>query len=244
MCLEHLCKKIAGEYRLPAGETKAFLERTLSSALSESFGKQTVVLFTGNSLSIYRERGKNDVSELEQLPISRLSRKLIRRCRHQAETELQKRKALAEYDYLKPLQGTVIRGIIDGIREDFSLVILFSVDELFKRREIIGICPLSLQPPRERGKYRRGEACYFIVARIRPIRLAEWLFRVDVRLSRTSRLLPELLLKMKSECADIRCIRRIASRISFVVSKERLPLEVIRDVSAELGERVKVTWES
>jgi len=242
--LEHPCKKIAGEYRLPAGETKAFLERTLSSALSESFGKQTVVLFTGNSLSIYRERGKNNVSELEQLPISRLSRKLIRRCRHQAETELQKRKALAEYDYLKPLQGTLVRGIIERIWEDGSLIVLFNLDELFNRREIRGVCPLPLQPPGERGRYRREDVRYFFVAKIRLIRLAEWLFRVDARLSRTSRLLPELLLKMKSECADIKCIRRIAGKISFVVSKERLSREAIREVSAELGERVKVTWES
>jgi len=244
MCLENLYKEIAGEYRFSAVEARPFLERTLSASLSESLGKRAVVLISGNDITVYREKGGDDSPVLEQVPLSGLNRKLLRRCRYRIDTELRKRMSQVEYDYLKPLQGTVIRGIIDGIREDFSLVILFSVDELFKRREIIGICPLSLQPPRERGKYRRGEACYFIVAKIRLIRLAEWLFRVDVRLSRTSRLLPELLLKMKSEYAEIRCVRRIAGRISFVVSKERLPLEVIRDVSAELGERVKVTWES
>ena len=244
MCLEKLCNEIAGEYRLSVGETKAFMERTLSSSLSESFGKRAVVLFTGNSLSIYRERSNDDASELEQLSISRLSRKLIRRCRYRIGIELQKRKALAEYDYLKPLQGTLVRGTIERIWDDGSLIVLFSLDELFIRREIRGTCPLSLQPPTERSRYRRCDVRYFFVAKIRLIRLAEWLFKVDVRLSRTSRFLPELLLKSKSGIADIRCIRRVAGKISFVVSKESLPRDAIREVSAELGERVKVTWES
>ncbi len=242
--MESLFKELAGECRLPAGEARELLERSLSAALSESCDKRSVVLITGNEIVVYRETGWDNSPELEWVPFGRLSRKLLRRCRYRVGTELRKRTALVEHDYLKTLQGTLIRGTIERIWEDGSLIILFSLDELFIRREIRGTCPLSLQSPTERGRYRRGEARYFFVAKVRLIRLAEWLFRTDIRLSRTSRFLPELLLKMKCECADIRCIRRIAGRISFIVSKERLPREAIREVSAELGERVKVTWES
>jgi hypothetical protein len=246
MCLESLYREIAREYRIPEKETRKLLERTLSATLSESFGKMVVVLISGNDLSIFRERGKYGCAELEHLPASRLSRKLLRLCRYRVETELQKHKSLVEHDYLKSLQGTLVRGTVDRVRDNGSLIVLFRVDELFNRREISGTCPLNLQPPRERGKYRAGEARYFFVARVRLICLAgrERLFRIDVCLSRTSRLLPELLLKMKSGTLKISCPRRIAGRISFVVSKLRLPREAIQEVSAELGERVKVTWES
>jgi hypothetical protein len=94
--------------------------------------------------------------------------------------------------------------------------------------------------------YHAGDTRYFFVAKVRLVCLAGRvkLFRVDVILSRTSRFLPELLLKMKSGTLEINCPRRIAGRISFVVSRKRLPREVIQAISAELGERVKVRWES
>lgn len=246
MCLERLYREIALEYRLPEKETGTLLARTLSATLSESFGKRVIVLISGNSFSIYREKGKPNTGELEHLPTDRLSRKVVRLCRYRIGTELQKRKSLVEYDYLKSLQGALIRGTVDRVRDNGSLIVLFRVDELFNRREISGTCPLSQQPLRERGKYRAGDARYFFVAKVRLICLSgrERLFRVDVILSRTSRLLPELLLKMKSGTLEISCPRRIAGKISFVVSRQRLPRETIQEVSAELGERVKVTWES
>jgi len=91
--------------------------------------------------------------------------------------------------------------------------------------------------------FHTGDARYFFVARVH-LTGRERFFRGDVVLSRTSRHLPELLLKMKSGTLEISCPRRIAGRISFVVSRQRLPRETIKTVSRELGERVKVTWES
>ena len=109
------------------------------------------------------------------------------------------------------------------------------------------IASIIADKSRERGRYRAGETRYFFVSKVRLVGLIhqnvrERLFRVDVLLSRTSRHLPELLLKMKCGTLEISCPRRIAGRTSIVVSKERLPKEVIQEVSAELGERVKVTW--
>ncbi|NVN92341.1 MAG: hypothetical protein HXX11_17310 [Desulfuromonadales bacterium] len=227
-------------------ETRTLLERTLSATLSESFGKRVVVFFSGYDLLIFRERSKDGSADLEQLPTGRLSRKLLRLCRYRVGTELQKRKSLVELDYLKTLQGTIVRGTTDRVRDNGSLIVLIRMDELFRRREVSGICPLKLQPQRERGRYCIGDAWYFYVTRVSLICLAgrERLCRVDVILSRTSRLLPELLLKMKSGSGDISCPRRIAGKISFVSSKQRLPREAIQAVSKELGERVKVRWES
>lgn len=243
MCLEKLCREIAREYRLPAGETMVILEQTLSDTLTEAFGRRVIVSLSGENMVICRETGKNGREGLERLSPRQVRKEVVRLCRYRIETELNRRKAIREYDFLKTLQGAVVRGVVDRVKKDSSLVVLFPVDELFNCREIAGISPVSMQPPRERGTYRQGEARFFFVS---SVRLVGWdkVLLVEIRLSRTSRRLPEALLKMETGLTEIRCIRRIAGKISLIASRERLSREAILAVATELGERVKVTWES
>ncbi|MHC1697593.1 MAG: hypothetical protein AB9919_05930 [Geobacteraceae bacterium] len=243
MYLESLCREIAREYRLPAGETRAILEQTLSDALTEAFGRRVIVFLSGEKMIIYRESGKNGREGLERLSPRQIRKEVVRLCRYRIETELNRRKAIREYDFLKTLQGAVVRGVVDWVMHDGSLAVLFPVDELFNCREVTGTCTLSMQPQRERGTFREGEARSFFVS---SVRLVGWdkVLLVEIRLSRTSRRLPEILLKMETGMTGIRCTRRIAGKISLVTSRKNLPKEAILAVAAELGERVKVTWES
>lgn len=243
MYLESLCREVAKEYRLPAGETREILEETLSDTLTEAFGRRIMVFLSGEKMVIYRETGENGREGLERLSPRQISKEVVRLCRHRVETELNRRRAIGEYDFLKTLQGTVVRGIVDRIMDDGSLAVLFPVDELFNCREVTGTCPEGQQPPKERGTYRQGEARLFFVS---SVRLVDWgkVLLLEIRLSRTTRKLPEILLKMETGMSGIRCIRRIAGRISLIESRESLPREAILAVAAELGERVKVTWES
>jgi len=243
MSLESLCREVAKEYRLPAGETMAILEQTLSDALTEAFGRRVIVFLSGEKMVIYRETVKNGREGLERLYPRQIRKEVVRLCRYRVETELNRRRAIREYDFLKPLQGSVVRGVVDWVRHDGSLAVLFPVDELFNCREVAGTCPEAQQPPRERGTYRQGEARFFFVS---SVRLVGWgkVMLLEIRLSRTTRRLPEILLKMETGMAGIRCTRRIVGKISLVTSRESLPREAILAVAAELGERVKVTWES
>ncbi len=243
MCLESLCREVAKEHRLPAGEARAILERTLSEALTEAFGRRVIVSFSGKDLAIFLETGRNGPEGLERLSPRQVRKEVVRLCRYRVETELNRKKAIGEYDFLKTLQGVVVRGVVDRVLEDGSLMVLFPVDELFNCREITGTCPVSLQPPRERGTFRGGEARSFFVASVLLVG-KDQVLRVDIRLSRTTRRLPEALLKMETGMTGIRCIRRIAGKICLVTARKRLPREAILAVAAELGERVKVTWES
>jgi len=243
MCLESLCREVAKEYRLPAGETWALLERTLSEALTEAFGRRVIVSLSGEAIAIYRETGRNGPEGLERLSPRQVRKEVVRLCRYRIETELGQRKTLIEFDYLKTLQGSVVRGVVDRVLDDGTLIVLFHVEELFNCREITGACPVSQQPRREREGYRAGDTRFFFVSAVHLVD-RKTLFRVDIRLSRTTRRLPEVLLKMETGLGEIRCVRRIAGRISLVESRERLPREAILAVSTELGERVKVTWES
>ncbi|MRR58330.1 MAG: hypothetical protein EG824_08985 [Deltaproteobacteria bacterium] len=231
------------EYRLPAGETMVILEQTLSEALTEAFGRRVIVSLSGENMIIYRETGRNGPEGLERLSPRQIRKEVVRLCRYRVKTELNRRKAIGEYDFLKTLQGAVVRGVVDRVMNDGSLVVLFPVDELFNCREVAGTCPVAQQPQRERGIYRQGESRFFFVS---SVRLVGWdkVLLLEIRLSRTSRRLPEILLKMETGMTGIQCTRRIAGRISLVTSRESLPREAILAVAAELGERVKVTWES
>jgi len=243
MSLESLCREVAREHRLSTGEIMALLERTLSEALTDAFGRRVIVSFSGDDLAIYRETGRSGPEGLERLSPRQVRKEVVRLCRYRVETELNRRKAIREYDFLKPLQGTVVRGVVDWVMHDGSLAVLFPVDELFNCLEVAGTCPVAQQPPRERGTYRQGESRFFFVS---SVRLVGWdkVLLVKIRLSRTTRRLPEALLTMETGMTGIRCIRRIAGKISLVTAQERLPREAILAVAAELGERVKVTWES
>ena len=243
MSLESLCREVAREHRLPAGETRAILEQTLSDALTEAFGRRLIVSLSGENMVIYRETGKNGREGLEWLSPQQIRKEVVRLCRYRVETELNRRKAIREYDFLKPLQGAVVRGVVDWVMHDGSLAVLFPVDELFNCRDVAGTCPVAQQPPRERGTYRQGESRFFFVS---SVRLVGWdkVLLVKIRLSRTTRRLPEALLTMETGMTGIRCIRRIAGKMSLIESRERLSREAILAVAAELGERVKVTWGS
>ena len=243
MSLESLYREVAREHRLPAEETRVSLGQTLSDALTEAFGRRVIMSLSGENMVIYRETGKNGQEGLERLYPRQIRKEVVRLCRYRVEMELNRRKAIREYDFLKPLQGSVIRGVVDWVMHDGSLAVLFPVDELFNCREVAGTCPVSQQPPRERGTYRQGETRFFFVP---SVRLVGWdkVLLLEIRLSRTSRRLSEILLKMETGITGIRCTRRIAGSISLVTSRERLPREAILAVATELGERVKVTWES
>ncbi len=241
--MELLCKDIAEKFRLPAEENRKLLESALSKALTEAFGKKVIVYLSGDSLSIYRSTGRNGTVVLKRLPAGLLRKDLVRRCRYCVERELERRKTVIEFGFLKSLRGTVVKGVVDKVRKDGSLSVLFYLDDLFDCREIAGTCPASQQPPEERGLYAPGDYHYFFVSKVLLIG-QEKALKIDVRLSRTSMRLPELLLKMKSGVGEIRCVKRISGCISVVTTPQKLPREAILAVSAELGERVRVIWGS
>jgi len=241
MHLENLCKSVADKYRLPAEITRKLLEISLSESLTEAFGRRVIALFTKCGLQIYRECGEEE--KLERLPLPLLGKELVQKCLFRVEIALQSRKALLDQGYLNTLRGSVLRGVIDKVLDDGSLSILFYLDELFNCREIAGTCPFSQQPPRERGHYRPGDPLFFFVSRVHLVG-REDVVKVDVRLSRTSMRLPELLLRMKSGMGEIWCVKRIAGRLSILTARQRVPGEAISAVARELGERIRVRWGS
>jgi hypothetical protein len=241
MSLAALCKELALKHRLSPEETLSIMAAALSDSLTRAFRRRVITCLDGERLRIYKE--ENNWGGVREIDYRDLSRDDIRLFRSRFEKDLMKKKAFDEHEYLSTLQGTIVRGVIDRVLDDGSLFVLFFIEELFSSRELYALCPINLQSPRERRALKRGEARFFFVSSVRLVRI-ERVFRHDIRLSRTNPRLVEALLMKLSGHGGIRCVRRIAGKMSLIVSTAKIPRETVKAVSRELGERIVVRWHS
>jgi hypothetical protein len=241
MSLVALCSELALKHRLSPEETLSIMAAALSDSLTRVFRRRVITCLDGDCLRIYREEKSG--GGIREIDYQNLRKDDIRLFRRRFEKELMKKKALDEHEYLSTLQGTIVRGVVDRVMDDGSLFVLFYIEELFSSRELYALCPLHLQSPRERLALRRGEARFFFVSSVRLIRI-ERVYRHEIRVSRITPRLTEALLMKLSGHSGIRCVRRIAGKMSLVASTMKIPRETVKAVGRELGERIVVRWHS
>ena len=241
MSLVTLCSELALKHRLSPEETLSIMATALSDALTTAFRRRVITCLDGDRLRIYKEEKSGDgIREIDYQGLRKYDIRLFRR---RFEKELMKKKALDEHEYLSTLQGTIVRGVIDRVMDDGSLFVLFFIEELFSSRELYALCPLHDLSQRERGALRRGEARFFFVSSVRLVQI-HGIFRHEIRVTRTTPRLTEALLIKLSGHKGIRCVRRIAGKMSLVVSTTKIPREAVEAVGRELGERIVVRWHS
>ena len=241
MSLADLCSELAEKHRLSREETVSIVAAALSGSLTRALGRRVIICLDGDVLLIYKEEG--DREGLKEIDYRSVRRDVVRLFRIRFGRELMKRKAVDDHAYLSTLQGTVMRGVVERVLDDGSLLVVIYIEEILTCRELYATCPLYAQSPHERGALGKGEARFFFVSSVTLVRRYEVL-RNEVRLSRTTPKLTEALLARESGQVGIRCVRRIAWKISIAVSSTRLPREAVRAVSRELGERIVVRWRS
>jgi hypothetical protein len=241
--LEALCSQLASVHGISQEEVRGLLECTLSETLTHAMHQKFIVTFDGKQLHIYQGEGSQGNEGLMEFSPGKIRREVIRLFRYRLDTELKRRKALAEHEYLRLLRGRVLRGTIDRVLENGNLSVLVVVEEMFSCRELRGTCTVANQPVHERGNYRKGGIHFFFVSSVRLVPEGR-LLRNEISLSRTTPRLTEALLIKKTGHNGIKCVRRIAGKISHVVSAERIPREAIVAIGTELGERIHVTWKS
>lgn len=116
---------------------------------------------------------------------------------------------------------------------------ILEVEDHFRGLILTGRCPVRHIPPHERGSLSVGQRKTFLVTSVLPV----WernRAKVLIRLSRTSKALPEVLLRRACGEPSLRCRRRIAGAFSELETSRCLPREAIREVGRELGERIIV----
>ena len=219
------------KYDLPAHEASLAIEEAISSILSKAFNLDIMVNI------------KEDLEVIalgdRRIDPASLSRQLKRQIRYQIERELEKRQSLREQNYLQSLRGRIIFGDVRKISPNGDLTIALEVEDRFRRLILTGICPARQVPPHERGCFYIGDKKRFLVTSVLPV-LEKGKAKVLIRLSRTSKTLPESLLRENVGDLSIQCRRRIAGAFSQIETSQRIPKEVIQSVGNELGERIIV----
>jgi hypothetical protein len=226
-----ISRDLLTKYDLPADEAALAIEEAISGILSRAFNME-IIANVGEGLEVI-------ALDDRRIDPATLSRQLKRQIRYQIERELEKRQSLREQEYLRSLRGRIIFGDVRKVSTNGDLTIALEVEDRFRSLILTGICPVRQVPPHERGCLHIGAKKQFLITSVLPV-LEKDKAKVLIRLSRTSRILPENLLREKTGEQSIRCQRRIAGAFSEIETSQRIPREVIQSVSNELGERIIV----
>ncbi|MRR59265.1 MAG: hypothetical protein EG824_13800, partial [Deltaproteobacteria bacterium] len=104
---------------------------------------------------------------------------------------------------------------------------------------LLGTCPLRYQPLHERNNYVPGKVYHWFVTSVLPV-ANDRHARVRIRLSRTSKELPALLLRQLSGMERIICRRRIPGGPAEIITALKIPKDIINTVGKETGDIYRV----
>ncbi len=219
------------KYDLPQPEAVLAIEEAISGVLSKAFSMD-ILVSVGEEIEVVALGNR-------QIDLSGLSRQLKRQIRYQIERELEKCQSIREQQNLKTLRGRHILGEVRRISPNGDLTIVLEVEDHFRCLILTGTCYARQVPPHERDNLHIGVKKAFFITSVLPV-VEKDKAKVLIRLSRTSKSLPESLLREMTGERSIRCLRRIAGAFSEIETSQRIPKEAILTVGKELGERIIV----
>ena len=229
--------ELLAKYGLRETDALDAVEVAIARALTLAFKKNISVRINGRlEITAFSHRG-----EPVEISAGEIDRKLRRHILHVVEQELQKRQTLRESEDLEELRRKTLPGEISRIADNGTLHVSLEFTDIFQQMMLAGECPVDHQPLHERGRYRIGDVREFFISSVLPIVANGRQASVRIRLSRTSKELPALLLQERTGIYGIECRRRIAGGFSNIVTPTRIPKEAINHVGKELGERLNVS---
>jgi hypothetical protein len=243
-------RELADIYGLPEEAVKAELLESLSSSLSAVFGTEVEVLpsETG-SLEIYSYQDASGDLQIRNLPLSGIGRHAIKRIRRDLALSLAKMRVLRDYDLSRDLVCRVVEGMVMKAVNHGSLSVRLQGNGPYNPGNLVGSCPDRFQTPKERGAYRPGDILFFQVLKVSPV-MENGMPRLEITLGRNGRGLVEGLIMKRAwgnpSRGDVkaRCVKRIAGAYSEVVSTAPIPRDLIKSVSDELKEYIRVVVKS
>lgn len=228
--------EVISESGLTEADALDAIEVAVARTLTHALGSNVAVRIKDHlKIIVYPPGG-----EPTTLSLTDIDRKLRRHVQHQVELELQRRKTLDEAGHLKELRGYTAPGEITRIAADGSLIVTLEIADHYRRLILSGICPLRFQPTHERGGYHLGTVKEFHVTSVVPVMINHRSSRVRVQLSRSSKQLPQLLLRERSRIHGIVCLKRIPGAFSSILTPTRIPKDIINSVGKELQEHLYV----
>lgn len=229
--------ELLAKYGLREGDALDAVEVGIAMALTHALKKNIVVRINDRlEITTFSHQG-----EPVRITPGQIDRNLRRHILHLVELELQKRQTVRESEDLEGLRGKTLPGEINRIAGNGMLHVTLEFTDVFQQLNLAGECPIDQQPLHERDRYRIGEVREFFISSILPIVANGRTASVRIRLSRTSKELPALLLQEQTGIYGIECRRRVAGGFSNIVTPTRIPKEAINHVGKELGERLNVS---
>jgi hypothetical protein len=238
---------LADLYGLPEETVEEELLASLSHSLTNLFGYEVeAMLNDAGNLELYGYTNLRGDLQVRNIPLERIGRSALREIRRALTQNLVTTCILQEYDLLRQFTGRVLDGIVTKISESRALFVQLHPEDLYLgKKALIGFCPLRNQTPQERHIYRPGDILAFHVLKVITV-CEDGIPWIDVILSRNSKRLVEGLL-MKQIQQDpamrnvkIKCVKRIAGAYSVIGSSVPLPMQVVKNVSSELKEFIRM----
>ena len=233
-----ISRALLDKYNLPEEQVTDAVETAISRTLSTMF-RMDVLVRLGHDLDIIAINHVHSDAEPLQIDPAAISKQGRRQIRRQIALELEKRQALHECNHLRSLRGQTIKGSIRKVAANGEVTVALQVDDHFRLLTLTGVCPARYLPPKERGRFNLGEIRAFLVTSVLSVR-KQGRFKVQIRLSRTSKVLPEMLLRRATGRQSIHCIKRIAGAFCEIETVKFLPKDAIKSVGEELQERIIV----
>lgn len=212
------------------------VELAVAKVLSRMFRMPFTVHFTQDGLKM---TGLPHCGEPVEFTPDKIGKKLRRHVLYTIEIELQKRQTLHEAYRLRQLQGKVLQGVVAGYEPDGSVMVEMELNSHYRRFILLGTCPLRYQPLHERNNYVPGKVYHWFVTSVLPV-ANDRHARVRIRLSRTSKELPALLLRQLSGMERIICHRRIPGGPAEIITARKIPKDIINTVGKETGDIYRV----
>ena len=236
---------LAQEYGLPLDLTTELVEvsiaRTLSTVTKSPWAQVTFSEGDEPLCEIYEEDGGHFLFQPKKwrAPVLRL-------VEHNVIYALNKERISREYQTLKILRGKMVEGAVDRHWPNGDLRVRIELTKHFNTETVYARFPLIYQTTRkeELSAYSNGDGLYFYVVRLSVVE-ENSMPRVDIYVSRTSRKLPEMIMRQWLETenlpVEVECQKRVCGAFSILSVSNRVPIAARDSVSEELcGELVRL----
>lgn len=229
---------LALKHRLPIEKVKEAVDQVLCGrvfrhATSSDFGQ-----ISNEGVIVFRERGVSLLGELKR-PLSRLLTGELEKLLTDAAT-------VTELERWQMLHKQIVKAPIEMITHDGDIEVRLELTGVLgdSISEIIAICKSRNQSPRDRQKFRVGEARYFYVQKVNAVRCGDAPATISIELSRINPRFVELLIRknLKGKQVSFKCVKRVVGKVSYISSQGFIPTDVIKQTGKELDERVDVEY--
>jgi hypothetical protein len=230
------------KYCFPRRQVINEIEKAFSSMLSRWYRMNVVVLYSDNSLKAFGYSKTAGSYVQREFDLQKAKPKGWETIKRIIERNMLMAACREEYYLLKNVR-TMGWGRIIKIDPDSKLIVQL---ELAKKFEIYAECPITRIGRHERrtSAFAIGEKRAFWVRTIHPVTL-NGTPRISVMLNRTSKHLPEMLLKekLKDQELIVKCSHRYPGQKSFITANKFIPKNAILTVESELHEHIQVKYD-